>query len=797
MGTIIGQGRGRGKGGGVSPEDLDGYVKEVPDPEIVSSEVVDTNVMEEESYYTIGIASNGKTYFCSNGGIGSGIKVLNDATGEIEDTNVTSGYSTMGIASNGKTYFWDGNFGGIKVLNEETGEIEDTNVTSYTNYTMVIASDGKTYFCGSYGIKVLNDATGEIEDTNITSGIYEAIGIASNGKTYFCGEGIKVLNDATGVIEGTNITSGYYKFFGMASNGKTYFGKSHDGIKVLNDTTGEIEDTNITSYDYDFIGIASDGKTYFCNTNNGGIKVLNNTTGEIENTNITSGNYYAIDIASNGKTYFCSTSGYGIKVLNDATGVIEGTNITSGYYKFFGMASNGKTYFGSINGNGIKVLNDETGVIESTNVTNGDYDLLIIASDGKTYFAGSGIKVLNDATGEIEDTNVTNSLTYNSLGIASDGKTYFCGYYGIQVLKHTYSNEIFGRKHGEWLPLNILTPEDLANAIEEHNESATAHEDIRDAMDGKVNVSDIVDNLASNDSAKPLSAKQGKEIKVMVDAANGSGGFIAPYDFGSVTPTQQALTDYAMDYIFGEDAPDHDPAEIFNGTKVQNLKDFRVWQLANTPNTTPAVFEWEPALVISEAQRNFTANPVVTNEITDGAATAAKIADNAATDAKIGNRTLTDAAASSALPATGLLTTILQTVRNCLKWLVGQFDISTGHYHNGTDSRKIKYFDITSAPPQAAYSLDEVNTGFFWINGYPIYRKVFPHASRSYPESKTTINNVTAPAGMTQVIDGYFTSTAKLLRPLIVEADGTSIAVYCRSVTSTGDGYFVLEYLKN
>ena len=37
---------------------------------------------------------------------------------------------------------------------------------------------------------------------------------------------------------------------------------------------------------------------------------------------------------------------------------------------------------------------------------------------------------------------------------------------------------------------------------------------------------------------------------------------------------------------------------------------------------------------------------------------------------------LTDAAASSTLPAAGLISVILQTVRNCLKWLVARFDAS-------------------------------------------------------------------------------------------------------------------------
>jgi hypothetical protein len=139
-------------------------------------------------------------------------------------------------------------------------------------------------------------------------------------------------------------------------------------------------------------------------------------------------------------------------------------------------------------------------------------------------------------------------------------------------------------------------------------------------------VQHVLDVLTSTATDKALSANMGRELRVRADAAIGLGGFIAPYDFGTDTPTQQAMTDYAMTAIFGAEASNHDPGEIFNGTKVQNLSDKRVWQLANTPDTTPAVFEWMEALVVSEAQRNFTANPIVTGEITDAAVTAAKLA---------------------------------------------------------------------------------------------------------------------------------------------------------------------------
>ncbi|MDR1348098.1 MAG: WD40 repeat domain-containing protein, partial [Prevotellaceae bacterium] len=256
-------------GGGISPEVLKGYVKEVPNPEIVGSEIVETNI--KAGYYeAMGIASNGKTYFC--GRSNNGIKVLDDDTGIIEDTNITSSfYKAMGIASNDRTYFCGG--AGIKVLNDDTGIIEDTNITSGYYEAMGIASDDRTYFCGSSsnGIKVLDDDTGIIEETNITTGNYKAIGTASNGKTYFCSNdsngGIKVLNKDTGIIEYTNIVLGFYVAIGTASNGKTYF--CGGSIRVLNDETEEIEYTNVTDVSFCAMGIASNGKTYFCGSGRG------------------------------------------------------------------------------------------------------------------------------------------------------------------------------------------------------------------------------------------------------------------------------------------------------------------------------------------------------------------------------------------------------------------------------------------------------------------------------------------------------------------------------------------------
>lgn len=76
-----------------------------------------------------------------------------------------------------------------------------------------------------------------------------------------------------------------------------------------------------------------------------------------------------------------------------------------------------------------------------------------------------------------------------------------------------------------------------------------------------------------------------------ISAQEGLGGYLPMHDFGVETPTQQELTDYAMANISTATVP----ADIFNGTRVTNEYDNIVWVLTNTPNTSPALFEWGKA----------------------------------------------------------------------------------------------------------------------------------------------------------------------------------------------------------
>ena len=64
---------------------------------------------------------------------------------------------------------------------------------------------------------------------------------------------------------------------------------------------------------------------------------------------------------------------------------------------------------------------------------------------------------------------------------------------------------------------SIPTP-DVSSQINAHNTNLDAHSDIRGLITSKINVADIINNLTTNASNKPLSAAQGVALKEMFDA---------------------------------------------------------------------------------------------------------------------------------------------------------------------------------------------------------------------------------------------------------------------------------------
>lgn len=63
-----------------------------------------------------------------------------------------------------------------------------------------------------------------------------------------------------------------------------------------------------------------------------------------------------------------------------------------------------------------------------------------------------------------------------------------------------------------------------ASAVSGHDQSKTAHADIRQMLAGKVNTADIADDLTTSSADKVLSARQGAELLKLIQNSGGSGG---------------------------------------------------------------------------------------------------------------------------------------------------------------------------------------------------------------------------------------------------------------------------------
>ena len=118
--------------------------------------------------------------------------------------------------------------------------------------------------------------------------------------------------------------------------------------------------------------------------------------------------------------------------------------------------------------------------------------------------------------------------------------------------------------------------------------------------------------VADGIDAKAQQALDNSETNALeIKGLQGAGGALTAYNFNTATPTQETLTKYAVDQIWPgntnwawnaanpaastfTDASGvaRTAAEIFNSTWVNNTYDDHRWQLTNTQNTTPKVFEW-------------------------------------------------------------------------------------------------------------------------------------------------------------------------------------------------------------
>ncbi len=114
-----------------------------------------------------------------------------------------------------------------------------------------------------------------------------------------------------------------------------------------------------------------------------------------------------------------------------------------------------------------------------------------------------------------------------------------------------------------------------------------------DSISG-VTIKEELDNLNTDvERLDAYNVSQDDKIYDLQTRTKGMGGYLNAYNFGDLSKLteeerQNKLTEYALQQI-GVTERDR----IFNGTKIINDFDKHLWILTNTPDSTPAVFEWE------------------------------------------------------------------------------------------------------------------------------------------------------------------------------------------------------------
>lgn len=98
-----------------------------------------------------------------------------------------------------------------------------------------------------------------------------------------------------------------------------------------------------------------------------------------------------------------------------------------------------------------------------------------------------------------------------------------------------------------------------------------------------------IHNINSNvEKINKTDETQNQEIANLKARTQGTGGYLNSYNFDETTPSQDDLTNYALQQIGITEK-----SEIFNGTKIINESNNHLWILTNTPDSEPPVFEWE------------------------------------------------------------------------------------------------------------------------------------------------------------------------------------------------------------
>lgn len=203
------------------------------------------------------------------------------------------------------------------------------------------------------------------------------------------------------------------------------------------------------------------------------------------------------------------------------------------------------------------------------------------------------INLTVDENYELEFTNYDGQITNFRSGHLMDEDTITTrNEDGIDkiTLKKVYHDETTLKGLGTQAdPLAIKYPVDENTLItdqENGNIYATA---IRDDQ-SKITPQDIRDSNESYDNhldqhdkdiqrIDSVNQTQQDKIDYLLIRTAGTGGYLNAYDFGTATPTQEELTQYAIQDIGNITSQ----SEIYNGTKVKNLYDNHIWVFNDDP----------------------------------------------------------------------------------------------------------------------------------------------------------------------------------------------------------------------
>lgn len=163
-------------------------------------------------------------------------------------------------------------------------------------------------------------------------------------------------------------------------------------------------------------------------------------------------------------------------------------------------------------------------------------------------------------------------------------------------------------------PLEITNKPDELTIITDKNSAQIYAGAIRDDA-GVITPQDIRDTNANTESEierlddkidttkeqlEEVNSNQQDQIDDLLTRTQGMGGYLNAYDFETSTPTQEELTQYAIQDIGNITSQ----SEIYNGTKVKNLYDNHIWVFNDDPDLQNPWSDQGTDAIISDANND-------------------------------------------------------------------------------------------------------------------------------------------------------------------------------------------------